>query len=100
MLMLVDLPPEPFNSLVRKGTAGETLQRILGEIKPEAVYFTTTDKGHRGAVIVVDVSDPSRVPSIAEPLFLQFQAGIEFRVAMTPEDLGKSGLDEIGETWG
>jgi len=30
----------------------------------------------------------------------QFQAGIEFRVAMTPEDLGKSGLDEIGETWG
>ena len=42
MRMLVDfsLPLEPFNTLVRNGTAGQKLEQILGDIKPEAVYFS------------------------------------------------------------
>ena len=34
MLLSVTIPHEPFNTAVRKGTAGATLNRILGEIKP------------------------------------------------------------------
>ena len=37
-LIHVRFPNEPFNSAVRKGTAGDTIKRILDEIKPEAVY--------------------------------------------------------------
>ena len=39
MRMLVEfaLPLEPFNSLVRNGTAGATIEKILGDLKPEAV---------------------------------------------------------------
>jgi hypothetical protein len=68
-------------------------------MKPEAAYFSEQD-GHRGGVLVVDVKDPSDVPRLAEPWFLTFNASVEFRVAMTPEDLGRAGLEELGKTWG
>lgn len=98
MLLFVHIPHEPFNSAVKEGTAGETIGRILEEIKPEAVYFTEHN-GTRGAVLVVDVTKPSDIPGIAEPFFLSFNADCEFRIAMTPEDLQKSGLDTLGSKW-
>lgn len=72
--------------------------RILDETKPEAVYFTEYE-GKRGAVLIVDVADPSSVPAIAEPWFLSFNASVEFHVAMTPEDLGRAGLETMGSKW-
>jgi hypothetical protein len=98
MLLTVTMPHEPFNTLVRKKKAGELLARILEEIKPEAAYFTEQD-GTRGAVLVVNVSEPSRVPSIAEPFFLNFNADCRFRIVMSPEDLGRSDLDAIADKW-
>jgi hypothetical protein len=98
MLMHVKLPLEPFNSAVRNGTAGQKIQRILETIKPEAAYFTEQD-GRRGGTLVVEVKDPSQVPSLAEPWFLTFDAEVEFRIAMTPEDLARAGLDGLGKTW-
>ena len=98
MLLDVSLPHEPFNSLVRKGVAGQKLAAILDAIKPEAVYFTERD-GKRGAVVIVDMVDPSKIPSLAEPWFLTFNADVKFRVMMTPDDLKKAGLDELGKKW-
>jgi hypothetical protein len=98
MLLTVTMPHEPFNTLVRKKKAGEILKRILQEIKPEAAYFTEQD-GTRGAVLVVDVADPSRVPSIAEPFFLNFNADCRFRVVMNPDELGRANLDAIADKW-
>jgi hypothetical protein len=98
MLMHVRFPLEPFNSAVRNGTAGEKIQRILESIKPEAVYFTEQN-GHRGGTLVVNVKDSSEVPALAEPFFLTFNAEVEFRIAMTPEDLARSGLDALGKKW-
>jgi len=98
MLMHVRFPLEPFNSAVRNGTAGEKIQRILESVKPEAVYFTE-QHGHRGGTLVVNVKDSSEVPALAEPFFLTFNAEVEFRIAMTPEDLARSGLDALGKKW-
>ena len=50
--------------------------------------------------MIVDMSDPSMIPGLAEPWFLTFNAQVEFRVAMSPADLQKAGLDEIGKQWG
>ncbi|HMK34647.1 MAG TPA: hypothetical protein VK463_06255 [Desulfomonilaceae bacterium] len=99
MLMNIRIPHEPFNSLVKAGKAGQIISRILEEIKPEAIYFTEQN-GMRGAVAIVDIAEPSRVPSFAEPFFLHFHADCEFRIAMSPEDLGKAGLAELGKKWG
>lgn len=98
MLMNVRIPHEPFNSAVRKGTAGQIMKRILEEIKPEAVYFTEQN-GMRGAVIVINVNDPSEIPSFSEPWFLNFNADCKFRIAMTPGDLDRAGLDKLGRKW-
>ena len=99
MLLSVTMPHEPFNTLVREKKVGSILRRILEDLKPESVYFTEQD-GTRGAVLVVNVDDPSQVPSIAEPFFLNFNADCRFRIAMTPEAIEKAGLDQLGERWG
>ena len=69
MLLDITIPHEPFNSLVRKGVVGKKLAGILEELKPEAIYFSEHD------------------------------ADVKFRIAMTPEDLKKAGLDALGKKW-
>lgn len=98
MLLNVILPHEPFNTAVRNGTAGKTLNRILEDIKPEAVYFTERD-GRRGAILIVNVNQPSEIPALAEPWFLHFNADCRLRIVMSPEDLQQAGLEELGEKW-
>jgi len=98
MLLHVKLPHEPFNSLVKNGTAGAKMQRILQEQKPEAAYFTEYE-GCRGGILIINVDNPSQVPFFAEPWFITFNADCEFHIAMTPEDLAKAGLDELGKKW-
>ena len=99
MLMTVEFPIEPFNSLVRSGNAGEIIGRILKSLKPEATYFTEQD-GKRGGILVVDIKKPSDVPSFSEPFFLNFNASCKFRILMNPDDLQKAGLEELGKKWG
>ena len=98
MIEMVKLPLEPFNSQVRKGTIEKTMKKILDAIKPEAAYFTEYD-GHRCAILIVDVENPSDVPRLAEPWFLELQAEVRFQICMTPEDLGKAGLAALGKKW-
>ncbi len=98
MLVNVVFPIEPFNSMVRNGTAGEIISRVIDDIKPESIYFSEQD-GHRGAIMVVEVPDAAAVPSIAEPWFLNFEANCEFRIAMTPDDLMRANLANLAEKW-
>lgn len=98
MMMQVELPLEPFNAAVKDGSAGKKIKKILDATKPEAVYFGSMD-GHRGGFIVVDMADASKMPSLAEPWFLQFNAECKFFPVMTPADLEKAGLEEHGKKW-
>lgn len=98
MLVHVILPHSEFNAAVRDGTVGGKLNRILEETKPQSVYFTEYD-GRRGAILIVDVADPSKVPALAEPWFLTFNADVHFHVVMSPDDLARAGLDALGKKW-
>ncbi len=99
MLMYVEFPIEPFNASIRDGSTGQKIRQILAEIKPEAAYFSEYD-GCRGGTLVVDVKEAADVPRLAEPFFLKFHAKVRFRVAMTPDDLGRANLDALGKKWG
>jgi len=99
MLLDVTCPHEPFNTAVRKGTVGEIIKKILEATKPEAVYFTEQE-GRRGAILVVNVDNPSQIPALAEPWFLHFNADCKIRIAMTPDDLQRANLAELGKKWG
>jgi hypothetical protein len=99
MLMNISLPVETFNARLRDGSANQLMGRIIEDLKPEAIYFTEQD-GQRGAVAVVEVADPSRIPALAEPWFLNFNATVSFRIAMTLDDLKRGGLDGLRQKWG
>ena len=98
MIMNVTIPHATFNAAVTDGTAGAKLGKILDAIKPEAVYFTETN-GLRSAVIIVDMPDVSKIPALAEPWFLTFEADVQFRPVMTPDDLKRSGIDSMAKQW-
>jgi hypothetical protein len=98
MLLDITLPHQPFNATVKDGTAGSKLNRILEATKAEAVYFTE-QHGQRGAILVVDLPDASKLPALVEPWMLLFQADIKMRPFMTPDDLKRAGLDELGKKW-
>ena len=99
MLIHTKIPHEPMNALIRAGKAGDLLRRILDETKPEAAYFTEYG-GQRGAILIVNVNDASEVPRFAEPWFLNFNADVSFHIVMTPEDLGRAELEDLGRKWG
>ena len=98
VMLNVRFPHQPFNAAVKDGTAGPKMSRILEAIKPEAVYFTEQN-GQRSAVVIADLPNASKVPALAEPWFLVFEATVEFRIIMSPEDLKKGGLDALGKKW-
>jgi hypothetical protein len=98
MLLKVKIPHEKFNAAVKDGTVVQKVRRILEETKPEAAYFTEQD-GRRGAILIINLDDPAKIPAFSEPWFLAFEADVEFKVAMTPEDLQRAGLEALGKKW-
>ncbi len=89
-LVKVNIPVEAGNTAVKAGKLGTTIQSILADLKPEAVYFTD-DNGQRTAFLFLDMQDASQIPAIVEPWMLAFNAGIEVHPVMVPDDLAKAG---------
>ena len=89
-LLKVSIPVEAGNTAVKAGKLGATIQSILADQKPEAVYFSD-DNGQRTGFIFLEMKSASQIPAIAEPWFLAFNAGIEFHPVMVPEDLAEAG---------
>jgi hypothetical protein len=89
-LFKVNIPVEAGNAAAKAGKLGATIQSILADQKPEAVYFAA-DNGQRTGYIFIDMQDASQIPAIAEPWFLAFNASIQVSPVMIPEDLEKAG---------
>ena len=89
-LVKVNIPVEAGNKAARAGKLGATIQSILADLKPEAVYFTD-DNGQRTAFLFVEMNDASQIPAIAEPWFLALNASIEIHPVMIPDDLARAG---------
>lgn len=99
MLLRIIMPNEPFNALIKKGTIGKVLEKILSDLKPEAVYFTL-ENGERSALMVTNINKPGDYVKYAEPFFLEFNARIKYEIVMSPEELKNAGIEEIGKKYG
>jgi hypothetical protein len=88
MLLKFDMSVEAGNEAVRSGKIGEINQSLMERIQPEAAYFGT-ENGKRTSYIFFDLKDPSQIPAIAEPLFQNLGARVEFIPVMTADDLQK-----------
>ena len=90
VLLKASMTTEAGNRLTRNGTLGSVMKSILEDLKPEAAYFGS-ENGKRTAFLVLNLQDASEIPGMAEPLFLAFDADIEFIPVMTPADLANAG---------
>jgi hypothetical protein len=88
-LLKVSIPVETGNATISDGSLPKTIESILGDLKPEATYFTD-DNGKRTGLIIFDLKDTAQIPAVAEPWFLAFNAHIELHPVMTLEDLKKA----------
>jgi hypothetical protein len=88
MLLKMQMDVEAGNRAIKDGSFGEVLDRVMGQIKPEAAYFTAID-GKRTGLIFFDLEDVSQIPVIAEPFFMTVGAAIDFLPVMTAEDVQK-----------
>jgi len=93
-LLKVTIPVEAGNQAVTSGRVGEILQQTLATLQPEAFYGVPLD-GKRTVLIIFDLTDPSQIVTISEPLFQGLNAQLEFYPAMNQEDLLK-GLSQLG----
>lgn len=99
VLMKIGLAHETYNAAVRDGSAGPKTAAILDTLKPEAVYFTEMN-GLRTVIMIVELDQPSRIPSIAEPWFLTFKADVELHPVMSLQDLQDADLPGLAQKWG
>jgi hypothetical protein len=93
MLLKVQMDVDAANRAIADGSLGELMERMMGEIQPEAAYFTALE-GMRTALIFFDLKEPSQIPSIAEPFFQALEASIEFSPVMNRDDL-RAGLERL-----
>jgi hypothetical protein len=92
MLMRVQMDVEAGNRAIQDGSWAQTMEAVMREMEPEAVYFTAQD-GMRTGFIVFDLKDPSDIPVVAEPFFTNVQAKIDLSPVMTPADV-QAGLEK------
>ncbi|MBI2298281.1 MAG: hypothetical protein HYU66_04900 [Armatimonadetes bacterium] len=90
MMMTVRLNTARANDAARSGKLGETIGKILEQLRPEAAYFVA-DNGLRTGFLFFDMAANSDVPAAAEPWFLAFDAEIEIQPAMVIADLQQAG---------
>ena len=93
MMLRWTVPVERGNETIRDGSLADTLQLLLAELEPEAAYFWP-ENGERAGMMVFDMADTSQIPQIAEPLFLNLDAAVEFVPVMNADDL-KTALEKV-----
>ena len=88
-LVKATIPVEAGNALVQDPNFGKRLESIIGDLKPETVYFAA-EGGQRTIYLIVNVADVSQTPAIAEPLWLSLSADVEFIPVMDQADMAKA----------
>jgi hypothetical protein len=92
MMMKVSMPVEAGNKGVKDGALPKTVMGFVEQMKPEACFFTAVD-GQRTGFFVFDLKDPTMIPSICEPFFMNLNASIDLSPAMNLEDM-KVGVEK------
>lgn len=94
------MPTEAANAAARDGKLSTTLESIVADLKPEATYFIA-DEGKRTVLVFFDLPDSSKLPAVAEPWFLAFNAEVTVVPAMNVNDLGKAAgdIEKVGKKY-
>jgi len=92
-LVRAQIPTEIGNKIVKNPKFLQELENYIHKVKAEASYFFEAG-GDRTFVFIVNIESAEMIPSIAEPLFQDIGAKVEFHPVMVFEDL-KKGIEHL-----
>ncbi|MCE9584090.1 MAG: hypothetical protein K8T20_16525 [Planctomycetes bacterium] len=92
MMMKVTIPVEAGNRGVKEGLLPKTVMGFVERMKPESCYFIA-EGGKRTGYFFFDLKDPTLIPTVAEPFFMNLHAAIEITPAMNLDDM-KAGVEK------
>ena len=95
MLLRWEIGLEAGNEAIRTGRIAELSRALMERVQPESAYFGT-ENGKRTGYLFFYLDDSARIPVIAEPLFQQLGATVEFIPVMNADELQR-GLAEIAK---
>ena len=93
MMLRWTVPVEKGNEMVSDGSMGTVIESLMERLQPEAAYFFA-EGGERSGMAFFDMKDTSEIPGIAEILFQDSDAAVEFVPVMNVDDL-KKGLSSL-----
>ena len=88
-LIRAQIPTEAGNKMTKNPKFLEELENYIKKVKAEAAYFFEA-AGDRTFAFIVNVESVDMMPTIAEPLFRDIGAKVEFHPVMLFEDLKKA----------
>ena len=83
------IPVEAGNAAIKNGKLAQVTDAVMNQLNAEAAFFYA-ENGQRHGIIVFDLKDPSDIPSVAEPLFLELNASVDMSPCMNRDDLKKA----------
>ncbi len=93
MMVRWTVPVERGNETIKDGSLAKTIEEMVDKLQPEAAYFWP-EQGERGGMMVFDMADSSQIPIVAEPLFMNIDAAVEFLPVMNADDL-RTALEKV-----
>ena len=88
-LVRAQIPTEAGNKMVKNPKFLQNLEDYMKKVNTEAAYFFEAG-GDRTFAFIVNLDRADMIPSIAEPLFQDTGAKVEFHPVMVLEDLKKA----------
>ncbi len=86
VMLKVSVPAQQGNKAIKEGKLPKLITGFVERVKPEASYFLT-EGGNRTFLFFLDMKETSDMPPIAEPFFMELDAGVEWCPAMNLEDV-------------
>src|SRR3989338_4740861 len=83
-------PTDVGNRKLKDGSMMKQAQAYLAEVRPDAVYFSVAE-GQRTIFMIVNLAGPEKIPEIAEPLWLDWEAEVYFTPVMDAKEFEKAG---------
>ena len=88
-LVRAQIPTDAGNRMVKNPKFMQNLEDYIKKVNAEASYFFEAG-GDRTFAFIVNLESSDMIPSVAEPLFQDFGAKVEFHPVMVLEDLKKA----------
>ncbi|MDW0165239.1 MAG: hypothetical protein QOA14_03490 [Nitrososphaeraceae archaeon] len=93
-LVRAQISTDAGNRMIKNPKFMQNLEDYIKKVNAEASYFFEAG-GDRTFVFIVNLESSDMIPSVAEPLFQDFGAKVEFHPVMVLEDL-KQALEHMG----